>query len=159
MIPFTTTRVHVLEMLKTTGFAVLATENAGQPHTSLIAVTPLDEGRTLVFATYRNTRKFANLMQNPRVSVLMSSRQNEAATGAPSGLIVSAVGLAREINPVNLPLLLSEHLNKHPDLKSFVHEPDCALLEVVVEKYQVVRGIDDVTWWNVNDAGISVAGG
>jgi len=47
-------------LLNNTGFAVLATENAGQPHTSLIAITPLDAGKRLVFATYRNTRKFEN---------------------------------------------------------------------------------------------------
>ncbi len=141
------TRDSIQCLLNSTGFAVLATENAGQPHTSLIAITPLDEGQRLVFATYRNTRKFTNLMQNQRVSVLMDGRAHDAASGAAPGFILSAVGRVQEINAATQPQLLRAHLQKHPDLAAFMQAPDCVLLEMVVEAYQMVRGIDDVTWW------------
>lgn len=137
-------------MLGSTGFAVLATENAGQPHTSLIAVTALDEGQRLVFATYRHTRKFTNLMQNQRVSVLMDGRSRKGDSGVPDGFILSAVGRAQEIDAAMHAAVLGCHLLKHPDLAAFTQAPDCVLLEVVVEAYQVVRGIDDVTWWCVD---------
>ncbi len=138
-------------LLNNTGFAVLATENAGQPHTSLIAITPLDAGKRLVFATYRNTRKFTNLMQNQRVSMLMDGRSRTGSSGAAEGFILSAVGRAQEINVVTQPLRLGAHLQKHPDLATFLQAADCVLLEVVVEAYQLVRGIDDVSWWRVDD--------
>ena len=147
----TSVRDGIQALLDTTGFAVLATENAGQPHTSLIAITPLDEGQRLVFATYRNTRKFTNLMQNQRVSVLMDGRYGESAGGAAAGFVLSAVGRVHEINAAAQPQLLLAHLQKHPDLASFTQAPDCVLLEVVVEAYQVVHGIEDATWWCVND--------
>ena len=146
-----TLRDSIQSLLNTTGFAVLATENAGQPHTSLIAITPLDEGRRLVFATYRNTRKFTNLLHNPQVSVLVDGRSREGSGGAAAGFILSAVGRVREINVAAHPQLLGAHLQKHPDLAAFTQAPDCALLEVVVESYQVVRGIDDVTWCCADD--------
>lgn len=151
MTPPTTFRDSVQALLKTTGFAVLATEIAGQPHTSLVAITPLDEGHRLVFATYRNTRKFTNLQQNPQVSVLMDGRDREAASGAPDGLILSAMGRVKEVDADTHSYLLAAHLHKHPDLVAFMHAPDCVLLEVVVDAYQVVRGIDDVTWWRFDD--------
>ena len=141
----------VQTLLKTKGFAVLATENCGQPHTSLIAITPLNEGKRLVFATYRNTRKFSNLMQNPKVSLLIDGRSREAAGDTPVGLILSAVGRVKQIDTGMLTQLLAAHLQKHPDLATFVQAPDCVLLEVAVDKYQLVRGIDDVTWWFVNE--------
>ena len=47
--------------------------------------------------------------------------------------------------------LLGAHLEKHPDLTTFTQAPDCVLLVVVVEAYQVVHGIDDITWWSVDD--------
>lgn len=144
-------RDSIQTLLNTTGFAVLATENAGQPHTSLIAITPLDEGQRLVFATYRNTRKFTNLMQNQRVSVLVDGRYREGSSGASAGFILSAVGQVQEINAAMHPQLLGVHLQRHPDLATFTQAPDCVLLEVVVEAYQVVRGIDDVTWWCAHD--------
>ena len=133
-------------LLDTTGFAVLATENAGQPHTSLIAITPLDHGRRLVFATYRNTRKFTNLMQNQRVSLLLDGRYRDGSDGAIAGFILSAIGHVQEIDAAAHPQLLSVHLQKHPDLATFLQAADCVLLAVVVEAYQVVGGIDDVTW-------------
>ena len=144
-------RDSIHKLLNTTGFAVLATENAGQPHTSLIAITPLDEGRRLVFATYRNTRKFTNLMQNQRVSVLMDGRTRESPGGTPSSFVMSAVGRAQEINATAQPHLLDAHLQNHPDLATFMQAPECVLFEVVVEAYQVVHGIDDVTWCSVDD--------
>ena len=147
----TSTRDSIQTLLSTTGFAVLATENAGQPHTSLIAITPLDEGQRLVFATYRDTRKFTNLMQNQRVSVLMDGRSREGASDESAGFILSAVGRVQEISAALHAQVLGAHLQKHPDLAAFTQAPDCVLLEVVVEAYQVVRGIDDVTWWRTDD--------
>ena len=144
-------RDSIQNLLNTTGFAVLATENAGQPHTSLIAVTPVDEGQRLVFATYRNTRKFTNLMQNPRVSVLMDGRSSKDPGDTPTSFILSAVGRVQEINAAIHPDLLGAHLQRHPDLSAFTQAPDCVLLAVVVEAYQVVHGIDDVTWWCMAD--------
>ncbi len=141
----------IQKLLNTTDLAVLATENAGQPHTSLIAITPVDEGRRLVFATYRNTRKFTNLMQNQRVSVLMDGSRRDSQDGTATSFVLSAVGRAQEVNATSRACLLGAHLEKHPDLATFTQAPDCVLLEVVVEAYQVVHGIDDVTWWCVDD--------
>ena len=61
------------------------------------------------------------------------------------------VGRVQEINATSRPSLLGAHLEKHPDLATFTQAPECVLLEVVVEAYQVVHGIDDVTWWSVDD--------
>jgi uncharacterized pyridoxamine 5'-phosphate oxidase family protein len=146
-----TLRSSIQTLLNTIGFGVLATENAGQPHTSLIAITALDEGQRLVFATYRNTRKFTNLMQNQQVSVLMDGRSSAGASGVPDGFVLSAVGRAQEINANTRPDALAAHLQKHPDLAAFVQVPDCVLLEVLVQAYQVVRGIDDASWWCPQD--------
>lgn len=146
----TSIRDSIQALLDTTGFAVLATENAGQPHTSLIAITPLDEGQRLVFATHRNTRKFTNLIQNKRVSMRMDGRCGEGSGGAAAGFILSAVGQVQEIDAAKQPQLLVAHLQKHPDLASFTQAPDAVLLEVVVEAYQVVHGIEDATWWCVD---------
>jgi len=144
-------RDSIQKLLNTIGYAVLATENAGQPHTSLIAITPVDAGQRLVFATYRNTRKFTNLMQNHRVSVLMDGSRRASRDGTTAGLVLSAVGRVQEIIATTHSDLLRAHLEKHPDLATFTQAPDCVLLEVVVEAYQVVHGIDDVTWWCVDD--------
>ena len=144
-------RYSIQSVLDTTDLAVLATENAGQPHTSLIAITPLDGCQRLLFATYRNTRKHTNLMQNRRVSVLIDGRSRSAGPLVQSGFILTAVGCAQEISAQAYDTLLRAHLQRHPELASFTRSPDCVLLQVLVEAYQIVRGIDDVSWCNVDD--------
>ena len=142
------TRCSIAHILSTADVAVLATEHGGQPHTSLIAITPMAECRRLVFATYRNTQKYTNLTHNRKVSVLIDGR---ASCAAQDGFVLTAVGQVRDISADAYVSTLQAHLHKHPDLTAFTQAPDCVLLEVVVEAYQIVRGIDDVCWWRVTD--------
>lgn len=140
----------VQQLLDATGFAILATEGAGQPHASLIAVTPFQGWRQLVFATYRDTLKYRNLQHNRRVSVLVDGCKASRG-GEQTGFVVTAVGQAQDIPADQHPAAMQAHLQRHPDLASFLRSPDCVLVGVAVEAYQVVRSIDDVTWWTVDD--------
>ena len=145
-----TSKHTVQQLLDATGFAILATEGAGQPHASLIAVTPFQGWRQLVFATYRDTQKYRNLLNNRRVSVLVDGCKASRG-GVQEGFVVTAVGQALDIPAHQHAAALQVHLQRHPDLASFVQSPDCVLVGVSVEAYQVVRSIDDVTWWTVDD--------
>ncbi len=136
--------------LQSNRFAVLATEGEGQPHASLIAITPVESCRQLVFATYRNTRKFRNLANNGKVAVLFEVG-NTDRSGLQKSSVITAFGHAEEIVTEKNDSTLSAHLKRHPDLGPFLHSPDCALILVRVEGYQVVRGIDDVMWWPVDN--------
>jgi len=140
----------VEQILEATGFAVLATESAGTPHTSLIAFTVIGGWRQLIFATYRDTRKYSNLMHNDRVSILVDGRHMNTNDDR-QGFVVTAVGQAQDIGAVELTAAHQAHLKRHPDLAAFMQSPDCVLLGVLVEAYQVVRGIDDVVWWSADD--------
>ena len=144
-------RDGILNILDTIGLAVLATENAGQPHASLIAVTSFAAGRQLIFATYRSTCKYRNLLQNRRVSVLINGCNVRGAGASQDGYVVTAVGQVQDIAGSALAAMRAAHLQKHPDLATFLQSADCVLLGVAVESYQVVRGIDDVSWWQIDD--------
>jgi nitroimidazol reductase NimA-like FMN-containing flavoprotein (pyridoxamine 5'-phosphate oxidase superfamily) len=147
----TATSKHTIQqLLHSMGFAILATESAGQPHASLVAVTPFQGWRQLVFATYRDTQKYRNLMQNGRVSVLVDGCKASRG-GEQEGFVVTAVGQAQDIAAEQHAAALQAHLQRHPDLASFLQAPGCVLVGVSVETYQVVRSIDDVTWWTVDD--------
>jgi hypothetical protein len=132
--------------LESSRFAVLATEGAGQPHASLVAITPVENCRQLIFATYRSTRKFSNLLLNRKVAVLFEVG-NTDKSGLKKSLVITAFGNAEEIPPQERDSAISVHLKRHPDLESFLHSEDCALILVAVEAYQIVQGIDNVIWW------------
>ncbi len=143
-------RAYVEGALQTKRFAVLATEHDGQPHASFIAITPIGGFRQLIFATYRNTRKYRNLAHNSKVAVLIDS-QSTNSSGLQEGFVLTAFGHAAEISAEESVAARRAHLDWHPDLESFLQSADCALVRVTVNEYQVVGAIDDVKWWRIND--------
>jgi len=136
--------------LKSIQLVVLATVGDDQPHQSLVAITPFKGFRQLIFATYRNTRKFRNLALNGKVAVLIEGA-NEEKSGIQNGFVITAYGVAEEISLAANDTALQIHLQKYPELLSFTSEPDCALILVKVDNYQVVRGIENVVWCSVDD--------
>jgi general stress protein 26 len=145
-----TIREYVEEALQSNQLAVLATVGDDQPHASLIAITPFKGFRQLIFATYRNTRKFRNLATNGKVAVLIEG-ENEDKSGIQDGFVITAYGSAKEINMEVSDEALQAHLIKYPELMSFTNEPDCVLVLINVENYQVVQGIDNVVWCSVDE--------
>lgn len=137
-------------VLQGAGFAVLATEHEGQPHASLVAITPAGNCRYLFFATYRNTRKYRNLVDNTNVALFIDGRDVDIS-GQREELVLTALGNAEEVEDVEHTTALDTHLERHPDLESFLRSTDCALFRATVGAYQIVRGVDDVRWWSPDD--------
>ena len=145
-----TVKTYIEDIFKNSRFAVLATEADGQPHASLIAVTPIEDFRKLIFATYRNTRKYNNLVQNSKVAVLVESIDINRA-GHNKSFVLTAFGHAEEIETPGENMVLKAHLERHPELLSFLQSDQCTFVQIKVNTYQVVRGIDDVEWWTIDD--------
>ena len=141
---------YVQRVIQANRFAVLATECDSQPHASLIAITPTEEYRALIFATYRNTRKYTNLVQNGKVAILFENRTVKSKSEQEIS-VLTAFGRAEEIRIENTNPDLLAHMLRHPELSTFLLSTDCAVFRVKVEAYQVVLGIDDVKWCTVDD--------
>ena len=146
----TAIKTYIEDIFKISRFAVLATEGDGQPHASLIAVTPMEGYRKLIFATYRNTRKYHNLAHNGKVAVLVESIDIKRS-GLQDSFVLTAFGHVEEMETKEKNIVFAAHLERHPDLLSFMQAEDCSLVRIKVDTYQVVRGIDDVEWWTIDD--------
>jgi nitroimidazol reductase NimA-like FMN-containing flavoprotein (pyridoxamine 5'-phosphate oxidase superfamily) len=141
---------QIQSVLHRNRFAVLATHSSGQPHASLMAFSPVRGIRYLVFATYRSTLKYRSLLTDARMALLIDG-QNGEGTRSNRGLVLTALGEAIEIPEADRRAAVCTHLARHPDLKAFLRSPDCALMRVAVVAYEVVGGIDDVQWYQVQD--------
>jgi len=97
----------------------------------------------LLFATTRATRKYANLLANSRVSILIDNRTNQAADFAEAAA-VTVLGQAEEMQGTEPDQLLPVYLDRHPYLRDFVTSPTCALFRVKVERYILVTRFQDV---------------
>ena len=145
------TRKYIEHILQNYRLAVLATEAHGQPHASLIAITPVQGLRQIIFATYRDTRKFKNLLHNGKVAVLIQGKDMNSLNQQ-KGFALTGFGYIQEIGTPELEVAKNVHLERHPELEDFLNSGDIALIRIKVEEYQVVHGIDDVTWWTVEDS-------
>ena len=141
---------YIEGVLKTCRFAVLATEGDGQPHTSLIAITPFGSLRQLIFATYRNTIKYRNLTHNSKVAVLIEGEYVNMK-GLKESVVLTIIGHTEEISIAENKEALHTHLKRHPEMESFMLSSDCVLILVIPQSYQVVLGIDDIRWLTTDD--------
>ena len=137
-------RQTVRALLDSQAQGVLATQHDRQPYTSLMSFTATPDLRWIVFATYRATQKHANLLVNPRVSLLIDNRTNESLDYN-HVVAISAQGVVSEVNRERRAELLQFYLRKHPELSDFVAAADCVLLQLEVESYYVVSQFQSVT--------------
>ena len=123
--------------------AVLATQSNGQPYGNLVAFVATEDLRSLLFATARGTRKFANITIDPRVAMVMDTRTNKKADFQ-RAVAVTATGIVEEVESAERDHLLKLYLLKHPHLKKFVKSPNSAFLRVKVDNYYVVKRFQNV---------------
>jgi hypothetical protein len=133
---------HVLNVSR---FAIMATQQEGQPRASLITFTPMNGIRYLIVATYRTTLKHCNLSKDGRVVVLIN---NCIATGPSKyrDIVITAQGIAIEVADDDRDIVKQAYVARHPDFNDFLAFPDYALLRVVVSDYEVVNSAEELQW-------------
>jgi len=131
-------------LLREARLGVLSTCGEQQPYASLVAFAATDDFSHIVFATPRPTRKYANLVANAKVSILIDNRSNRASDFR-QAMAATAVGAVREVRKAKNSRLIRLHLEKHPQLQGFVWSPTCAVLDVRVESYYIVERFQHVT--------------
>jgi heme iron utilization protein len=136
-------------LLASQRFAVLATDDRGQPFASLMAFAATEDLRHMVFLTERTTRKYANLRFNPRVALLIDDRENKGSDTEDS-VVVTAMGEADELDPDAGAPLLELFLARHPYLAAFAASPTCAIVGVKLSSYQLVSHFQQVVEWRIS---------
>jgi nitroimidazol reductase NimA-like FMN-containing flavoprotein (pyridoxamine 5'-phosphate oxidase superfamily) len=141
----------VRDLLETQRSAALATQESGQPYLSLMAFAATSDLTTIIVATDRRTRKYANLMAEPRVALLIDNRSNIPADTR-EAVAVTVLGQAREAIPEEHQKFLRLFLDKHPHLEDFATLPTCALIAVRVATYIVVQRFEEVQELRMDDS-------
>ena len=130
-------------LLSTQRSAALATQEMGQPYISLMAFAATADLKTIVLATDRYTRKYANLMMEPRVALLVDNRGNVPADTL-EAVAVTVLGEAAEAAPAERERLLALLVGRHPHLTAFASAATSALMAVRVVTYIVVQRFEEV---------------
>ncbi|MCX6006026.1 MAG: pyridoxamine 5'-phosphate oxidase family protein [Chloroflexi bacterium] len=131
------------DLFKNQLFASLATQQHARPYSNLIAFAATQDLKDILFITRRQTHKYANLLSNNSVSVLVDNRGNNDADFR-NAIAVNAVGTAEEVKDSKKENLLQLYLVKHHSLEKFAHSPESALFRIKVKKYIIVRNFQEV---------------
>ena len=136
------------DLFRSQRYAVLATDDHGQPFASLMAFVASEDLRQIVVLTERNRRKFANLKANRRVALMIDDRENKGSDTEES-VAVTVIGEAQEASPEAGAALLKKFLARHPYLAAFAAAPSCVVVTVEVSSYLLVSRFEQVLEWRI----------
>jgi len=134
---------QIRSLLHTQNCGVLATHGSEYPYATLVGFATTEDCRELIFATIRDTRKYANIKKTPNVSLLIDSRVNQVHDFQDAKAL-TVLGSAEELDSTLKNNYLALYLSKHPYLKEFVTAPNCSLIKVSVAKYILVDHFQNV---------------
>ncbi len=136
-------------LVKGSGHLALATCSEGRPHVSLMrfAVSPQAPGAGGEFwlATLRRTRKWANLQENPRASLLLDDR---GLAGAPGLALTVEAELRPFADAAQRQRARAGLLARHPDLEGFLSLPEVEVVRLAALRYQLLTGLTEIFVWD-----------
>ena len=132
------------KLAKEQDICVLATVSGEKPHCSLMAYATNDDCTEIYMATYKDTRKFKNLMENPSVSLLIDTREERKGSHRPAAKAMTVSGaferLADNQKKVQVRAKL---LTRHPHLKEFLDHPDAEIICIKIHSFLLLDGLTD----------------
>jgi nitroimidazol reductase NimA-like FMN-containing flavoprotein (pyridoxamine 5'-phosphate oxidase superfamily) len=137
----------VIERMKTLvrekDSCVLATVSSGKPHCSLMSYIADPECREIFMVTHPQTRKYKNLLENPCVSLLIDTREEDRNLGVGQKKALTISGIFQKVDPARKKGILAKFLARHPQLKELVDDPEAVLISVRVQSFQLLQGVRD----------------
>jgi nitroimidazol reductase NimA-like FMN-containing flavoprotein (pyridoxamine 5'-phosphate oxidase superfamily) len=132
---------RMIELLRSKDLCVLATASGGAPHCSLMAYVPAEDGRSLYTVTRKDTTKFENLRENPRVSLLVDTRDrpDENPTRA-----LTVAGRCEPMVPGEEEKRARAALTaRHPRLSPILEDAESVILRIRIESFLLLDGPEE----------------
>jgi nitroimidazol reductase NimA-like FMN-containing flavoprotein (pyridoxamine 5'-phosphate oxidase superfamily) len=132
------------DIVKANDLCVLATVSEGKPHCSLMSYISDEEGKEVYLISHKQTKKYGNLMENPTVSLLIDTREEEKSQRR---IYIKALTVSGEFQPIKDPgekdLIRSKFLKRHPHLADFLNDPGAELFSIKIRSFQLLDGVKD----------------
>jgi len=134
-------------MIRAEDTCVLATVSETKPHCSLMSYTVDEDCREIYMMTFRNTRKYENLLSNPAVSLLVDTRKEDSPEGPSQTKALTVNGRFERIeNEEKKNRIKDRLLERHPHLKAFAENHDTEVFLIKVKSFQLLDGITDASF-------------
>lgn len=131
-------------LVKEKDICVLATVSGNKPYCSLMAYASNDEGTEIYMVSHKNTQKYRNLMENPNVSLLIDTRDEDKGPRRSKARALTVSGIFREIKEKeSTDHIRAKLLERHPHMREFAHDPDAEVFSIKVTSFLLLEGLTD----------------
>jgi general stress protein 26 len=132
------------DIIKRNDLCVLATVSEGKPHCSLMSYLSDEEGHEIYLISHKQTRKYGNLMENPTVSLLIDTREEERVQGRIDIKALTVIGEFQTIkDQTKKSLIHAKFLKTHPHLTDFLNDPGAEIFCIKIRSFQLLDGVKD----------------
>jgi general stress protein 26 len=132
------------EIFKGNDLCVLATVSEGKPHCSLMSYISDEEGHEIYLISHKQTKKYANLMENPAVSLLIDTREEEKGQRR---IYIKALTVSGEFQTIKDPgkkdLIRVKFFKRHSHLTDFLNDPGAEIFSIKIKSFQLLDGVKD----------------
>ncbi|NWG04728.1 MAG: pyridoxamine 5'-phosphate oxidase family protein [Syntrophaceae bacterium] len=139
------------DIVKSNDLCVLATVSEGKPHCSLMSYISDEAGHEIYLITHKQTKKYANLMENPTVSLLIDTRESEKGHRR---VYIKALTVSGEFqtirDPVKQELIRTKFLKRHPHLMDFLKDPGAEIFCIRIKSFQLLDGVKDAFYETID---------
>jgi general stress protein 26 len=130
------------DIVKGNDLCVLATVSEGKPHCSLMSYISDEEGQEVYLISQKQTKKYFNLMENPTVSLLIDTREEEKGQRR---IYIKALTVSGEFQTIKDPgekdLIRAKFLKRHSHLADFLNDPGAEIFSIRTRSVQLLDGV------------------
>jgi len=128
-------------LVKEKDTCVLATVSGNTPHCSLLSYVSDDECREIYMVSHKQTKNFQNLVNNPAVSLLIDTREEDAGARRSKARALTISGFFQKMEEgTKRDVVRARLLERHPHPRELVDHPDAEVFSVKVESVQLLEG-------------------
>jgi nitroimidazol reductase NimA-like FMN-containing flavoprotein (pyridoxamine 5'-phosphate oxidase superfamily) len=110
-----------------------------------------EEGHEIYLISHKQTKKYANLMENPTVSLLIDTREEEKGQRRIYIKALTVSGEFQTIKDVEKKKFIHEKfLKRHPHLKEFLNDPGAEIFSIRIKSFQLLDGVKDAFYETID---------
>jgi nitroimidazol reductase NimA-like FMN-containing flavoprotein (pyridoxamine 5'-phosphate oxidase superfamily) len=138
---------RIKTLIKSRHTCVLATVDGDRPYCSLMNYVTDEACREFYMVTLLSTNKYRNLLANPRVSLIVDSREK---TPSSNSCALTVEGVFETVSDAEKrDWALSRLVVQNPSLNEFVRRPDIEVLCIRARSFLLLTGIADAEYLNI----------
>jgi len=127
-------------ILHENSLCVLCTEADGKPYCSLMTYLLMEDLSVLYLVSTRESRKYQNLLTNPRVSVLVDTRQKLGTSATEKIISITFEGLFQPLANSEAQNIKANLVKDHGELTEIFNHPDSVVFAIKLKSFLLLDG-------------------